>query len=128
MKINLKKLVLLSFLCLLASGARAFIVYQDSFSYPDGPLIDESGFSWVTGYGNSDSAQIVISGGQVKIPGTTTSDQPRLYFTNGPSYLNLVNYTNAGTVYVSNAVAALFPSNSPAGALYASFTLTIPFV
>jgi len=127
MKINLKKLVLLSFLCLLASGARAFIVYQDSFSYPDGPLIDESGFSWVTGYGNSDSAQIVISGGQVKIPGTTTSDQPRLYFTNGPSYLNLVNYTNAGTVYVSNAVAALFPSNSPAGALYASFTLTIPF-
>ena len=126
MKRNLVRIITLLSLCLLASGARAFVVYQDNFNYNNGGIIDESGGNWVPGYGNSDSQQIVINGGQVIIPGTSTTDQPRVYFTNGPSYISLMNYTNSGTVYISNSTAAYFPSNSPLAAVYASFTLMVP--
>ena len=126
MKTTLKTAICLLTVCLLTLSARAFVVLQDNFNYPNGPIVTESGGTWVLGYGNANSAQIQISGNQAVIPGTGTADQPRAYFTNGLVYAGLANYTNGGVVYISNSVAAFFPSNSPVAALYASLTVNIP--
>ena len=126
MKINFKTIAFLLASCVLSFSAHAFVVFQDSFNYANGGILNVAGPAWVPPYGNANSGQIQITGNQVVIPGTGTSDLPRAYFTNGPAYISLANYTNTGTVYISNATAAYFPSNDPAAALYASFTATIP--
>jgi hypothetical protein len=126
MKTSFKTIASFIALCAWAVGAQAFVVFQDNFSYPNGPILTSAAPTWIPGYGNANSGQIQISGNQVVIPGTGTSDQPRLYFTNGLAYASLANYTNGGTIYISNATAAFFPSNSPIAAIYASFSATIP--
>ena len=126
MKSSLKTIASFLALCAWAVGAQAFVVFQDNFNYPNGPILTSAAPTWVPGYGNANSGQIQISGNQVVIPGTGTADQPRVYFTNGLSYTSLANYTNGGTIYISNATAAFFPSNSPIAAVYASFTATSP--
>ena len=126
MKINLRTIASFLAPCLLAVSAHAFVVFQDSFNYANGGILTVAAPTWVPGYGNANSGQIVINNNQIVIPGTGTADQPRVYFTNGPAFLNLLNYTNAGVIYISNATAAYFPSNAPAAALYASFSATIP--
>ena len=126
--------------CGLAFGALVFsasatVVFQDSFNYPNGPILTSAGSTaggaWSPGFGNGIGGQIVISGNQVVIPGNGNADQPRAYFTNGLVYTTLPNYafyTNSGTIYTNpyNASVAYFASNSPAAAIYASFTLNVP--
>lgn len=126
MKTNLKQLGSLLTLCLLAFSTRAFVVFQDNFNYANGPIIGVSGGAWVPGYGNTNTSQIQVSGNLVQIPGSSTADQPRAYFTNGLVYASLANYATNGIIYITNATAAYFPSNSPVAALYAGLTLNIP--
>lgn len=126
MKINLRTIASLIATSVLAYSAQAFVVFQDSFNYPNGGILSVGAPTWVPGYGNSNPNAIQVNGNQVVIPGTGASDLPRVYFTNGLVYTTLQNYTNGGVIYISNATAALFPSNSPEAAIYASFTATIP--
>lgn len=126
MKINLKSVAILLAACALSFSARAFIVFQDSFNYVNGPILTVAAPAWVPGYGNVPSGAIQITGNQVVIPGSGTADQPRAYFTNGLSYASLLNYGTSGGIYITNASAAYFPSNSTEAALYASVAVTIP--
>ena len=112
MKTSFKTIASFIALCAWAVGAQAFVVFQDNFSYPNGPILTSAAPTWIPGYGNANSGQIQISGNQVVIPGTGTSDQPRLYFTNGLAYASLANYTNGGTIYISNATAAFSPATA----------------
>ncbi len=116
MKSNLIKIGNLLLFCLLASGARAFVVFQDNFNYPAGALTNST---WVAGVGNTLNSTISANGsGAITIGyGATTSDQPRAYFTNGYAFIpSAPNFPNP-TYY--------FPSNSPAVALYAGFTINL---
>ena len=116
MKSSLIKIGNILLFCLLACGAQAFVVFQDNFNYPAGALTNGT---WVAGAGNSLNSTILANGsGAITIGyGATTSDQPRAFFTNGfvstpsaPNFPNPVFY---------------FPSNSPAIALYAGFTINL---
>ncbi len=124
MKTKLKILASLALLLLATHGARAFIVFQDNFSYASQPgQIDTvSGGVWVAGAGNTLTSDIYVSNNVAQISGTSPGDLPRAYFTNGLSGFTMTSAPN-----FSNTVA-FFPSNAPIAALYASFTLNVPSV
>ena len=116
MKSSLIKIGNILLFCLLACGAQAIVILQDNFNYPAGALTNGT---WVAGAGNSLNSTISANGsGAITIGyGATTSDQPRAYFTNGyASIPSAPNFPNP-TYY--------FPSNSPAIALYAGFTINL---
>jgi hypothetical protein len=114
---------------LASFGARAELLVQDNFPYSAGPIGPASGGNgtggggnWVSGAGSlyGTTGDIVASGfNSLEIMGTGNSDLPRTYFTNGVLGLSIPLaplFTN--TVYY-------FPSNAPAAALYASFTINV---
>jgi hypothetical protein len=117
MKTNLIKIGTLMAVCLMTFSARAFILFQDNFPYGPGIL---SNAVWVAGAGNSLNTNIFAPGNNTATIGfgTTTSDQPRVYFTNGYSSTIPAAVNFPHTVYY-------FPSNSPAAALYSSFTINL---
>src|SRR6266436_5650096 len=124
MKTKLKLLASLTMLFLATYGARAFIVFQDNFSYGSqpGPIGAVSGGVWVPGAGNTITSNIYVSNNLSQLAGTSPGDLPRAYFTNGLPGFTLTNAPN-----FSNTVS-FFPSNAPLAALYASFTLNVPSV
>lgn len=68
MKTKLNTLGILLLLCLLTFGARATILLQDNFTYPDGQLTNVSSGKWVlTSRGSASSGQMIVSSGQVSI-------------------------------------------------------------
>ena len=95
---------------LLAFSARATIVLQDNFSYPDGVLTNEAGITdgymfWTNHSGNAD---LVVSSGHAVIAGTSTvTGDDSAYLTNWPYFAN--GLTNG----------------TPVTALYASFTINL---
>jgi hypothetical protein len=115
MKTNLKIFGSLFVICLLGVSTQATILFQDNFNYPDGILTNST---WVAGAGNTLNSAISVAGGTAQIAGSSTSDQPRAYFTNAPAGIpsapGAPNFPN--TTY-------FFPSNCPVAALYYSFTI-----
>jgi hypothetical protein len=136
-------------LCLAALQSQAYVILQDNFAYPSGPLDTNSGFVWGPGYGNAPLADYINSTGSGIITQGTSSkaDQPWRYFTNGdilsagygsgaPAATNYpINYMPGGkagaNVYFPSSAFPLgkfgcFTSNSPSSTLYYSFTFQIP--
>jgi hypothetical protein len=133
MKYRIRILACLASLLVATSCANAVVLFQDNFPYSSGPIGPASGGSaitagggvWVSGAGSfyGTTADISASGANsLSIAGTTTSDLPRAYFTNGLAGLSMPKaplFTN--TVY-------FLPTNAPVGGIYASFMLNVPTV
>jgi hypothetical protein len=124
MKPNLRKplarIGCLLLLTLLTLNARAYIVLQDSFNYPNGTLTNTTADIWTAGPGDA-SGSIGITNNTLIIPGNSGQDFPRSYFTSGIAG-NVVGFTiNAPVPAVP---VYFFPSNAPVAALYYSLNLT----
>lgn len=82
---------------LSATLARAALLLNDSFSYPDGPLVAESGGVWLHHSGSA--GEVMVSSGRVLLSEANTED---------------VNAPLAGQPYISSGATNVF---------YASFTM-----
>jgi hypothetical protein len=129
MKMKLGRLGSLLILVLATLGAQAAIVFQDNFPYPSGPIGIASGGGtnggggiWVSGAGSTygTTADVSATGANaLSILGSSTSDLPRVYFTNG-----LAGFSMPKVPLFTNQVF-YFPTNAPVAALYVSFNLNV---
>ncbi len=125
----LTKLGILALMCLMAFSARAYIVFQDNFNCANNGALETVDTNWFVGYGNTNAMQLqVVNNDSVVIPGTSLGDAPWAFFTNGPASAPLYSYGSNGVIYLTNASAYYFASNSTVPALYFSMTVSMPSI
>jgi len=117
MKTNLKSIGTLLAIGLLAVSARATVIFQDNFDYPDGILTNST---WVAGAGDELDGSVSVSSDTVVISEIVgEASQPRAYFTNGLAGFVVTNVINF------NTNAYYFGTNTPVAALYFSYSLNV---
>jgi Immunoglobulin I-set domain len=123
MKISVKIFSVALMLGLLTMSARAFIIFQDNFNYPDGAL---DNITWQAGAGSALSSGVSVSSDTVQITDLGAISQPRAYFTNG-----LAGSVITGGLWASNRLTYVgtniyyFGTNTGVAALYFSYTLNV---
>jgi hypothetical protein len=124
MKATLKTITASFILSLLVFSARAFVVFQDNFNYPNGVLTNST---WVAGAGNTLNGGVSVLDDGVVIQ-ETGSSQPRAYFTNGVPGFAITNQIWAGGSgnSINNGTNAYyFGTNTPVAAIYFTYTLNV---
>jgi hypothetical protein len=80
----MKKLTILIAALLMSLGVQAQVFYTDSFTYPDGSIVANSGGNWLAHSGTT--ADSVVSNGKLIVSGSATADIGRT-FTQVPSVM-----------------------------------------
>jgi hypothetical protein len=125
MKHRLIQLSTLIALTLTAFSARAIIILQDNFNYPDGALNDVAGGVWGPEMGSSTNARTVqVVSGQAFISTNNPGEFTMSCFTNGDGFFNL-NFTTNGQTFFTNNPVGYLSTNSPNVAVYYSFTINL---
>jgi hypothetical protein len=115
MKANIKILAPLLILSLLSLSARAIVVFQDNFNYPNGTLTNST---WVAEPGSTLASGVSVNNNSVQISGANNS-APRAYYTNG-----LANFV-VSNVFVFGTNCFYFPTNAPLAGVYFSYTINV---
>lgn len=84
---------------LTATSSNAAVIFQDSFTYPDGSITNVSGGIW--SYHNSQATELNVASGQAVVLGANASDAS------------------------ASLAGAPYPSTSATAALYAKFTFNV---
>lgn len=123
MKISIKILITSLLIGLFALSARAIVVFEDNFSYPDGTLTNST---WISGAGNTLGSGVSVSGDAAVIQETVNS-QPRAYFTNGVAGSFVTNGVWSGTGVLNDYGTNLyyFGTNSGVAAIYFTYQLNV---
>lgn len=115
MNTSIKTLATLLLLSLLSLSARAFVIFSDSFNYPNGELTNST---WVSEPGNTLNTGVSVNNNSVQIQ-PINSSAPRAYYTNG-----LANFV-VSNVLVFGTNCYYFPTNAPVAGIYFSYTINV---